>query len=73
MRAADELTAQYVAAARVPVDVERLALWDVYVSAAALATMAQWGLPPDVEARRRERTTAFFQKSAETATSASLR
>lgn len=42
-----------------------LALWDVYVGAAALATLSSWGLPPDVEARRRERTSAFVARAAQ--------
>ena len=41
-----------------------LSLWDVYVGAAALATLSSWGLPADVEARRRERTSAFVARAA---------
>lgn len=41
-----------------------LPLWEVYVSAAALATMARWGLSPEEEARRRRRTREFFEAAA---------
>lgn len=41
-----------------------LALWDLYVGAAALGTMHAWGLPPDVEATRRARTTTFVERAA---------
>jgi aminoglycoside phosphotransferase (APT) family kinase protein len=60
----EHATASFTAAyrARRPIDDDRLAAWDVYVSAAALATMAQWGLPPEVEAARRERTSAFYRR-----------
>jgi aminoglycoside phosphotransferase (APT) family kinase protein len=60
--AAETFTREYLARSPAPFDDERLAVWDLYVSAASLATMAQWGLPADVEARRRERTQAFFQR-----------
>lgn len=42
-----------------------LALWDVYVSSAALATLHSWGLPREVEARRRERTSTFLAHAGE--------
>lgn len=45
-------------------DLDRLPLWDVYVSAAALMAMAQWGLEPEEEARRRTDTRAFFEAAA---------
>ena len=41
-----------------------LPVWDVYVAAAALASMGDWGLPRDVEARRRAATAAFFARAA---------
>ncbi|MCA9567849.1 MAG: phosphotransferase [Myxococcales bacterium] len=43
-----------------PVDPARLALWDAYVSSAALANMDHWGLPLDVLHRRRTQTRAFL-------------
>lgn len=42
-----------------------LPLWDVYVGSAALATMHDWGLPPEGEARRRERTSTFVTQAIE--------
>lgn len=42
----------------------RLALWELYVSAAALSAMSTWGLPPAVEAHRRAATTTFFRAAA---------
>lgn len=42
-----------------------LALWELYVSSAALATMHEWGLPLEVEEQRRERTLAFAMRAAE--------
>lgn len=44
---------------------DSLALWEVYVSAAALATMGGWGLDPAEEDRRRRRTQRFFDRAAE--------
>lgn len=41
-----------------------LPVWDVYVSAAALASMADWGLAPEVEAARRANTSAFLDRAA---------
>jgi aminoglycoside phosphotransferase (APT) family kinase protein len=41
-----------------------LALWEVYVSASALATMHRWGLDPDDETHRRTHTTRFFERAA---------
>lgn len=58
--AAETFTARYLA--KSSIDDDRLAAWDIYVSQAALASMAQWGLPADVEARRRERTEAFLKR-----------
>lgn len=61
--AAERLTATY-ASARPPWDVRRLAVWELYVSAAALTHMDRWGLPPDVLAARREATRACFEVAA---------
>lgn len=46
------------------IDTSDLALWELYGSAAALAGMANWGLPPEVEAHRRERTAWFLERVA---------
>lgn len=46
------------------VDRERLALWELYVSSAALASMDQWGLEPPVLASRRSTTSAFLERAA---------
>ena len=48
-----------------PLPLDSLPLWELYVSAAALATMGQWGLEPSEEARRRARTERFFDRAAE--------
>ncbi len=62
-RAAASFTDYYRAASED--DVHDLHLWDVYVGSAALATMHEWGLPPEVEASRRERTSRFVDHAAE--------
>jgi aminoglycoside phosphotransferase (APT) family kinase protein len=65
--AMDHFTAQYIAGhhdAIGPLRLDSLTIWDVYVSAAALATMASWGLAPDAEKRRRRRTGRFFRRAA---------
>ena len=41
-----------------------LCLWELYVSAAALASMGDWGLEPNEEAQRRRRTEHFFDRAA---------
>ena len=46
-------------------DLRWLPAWEVYVSASALATMGQWGLDPDDEARRRRTTRRFFDRAAD--------
>ncbi len=47
------------------IDWSELPLWEVYVSAAALATMSQWGLSPVVEAARRGATQRFIKRAVE--------
>lgn len=42
-----------------------LPLWDIYVGSAALATLHHWGLPSEVEALRRQRTSTFVARAAE--------
>lgn len=60
----DRFTQQYFAGAGSPDD--DLAVWDVYVSASALATMDDWGLAPaPLEARRRS-TQAFLVAARQT-------
>lgn len=61
--AAQTFTTYYLAA--FPERLRDLALWDVYVSAAALASLHNWNLPPEVEARRRERTTTFLTRAVQ--------
>jgi aminoglycoside phosphotransferase (APT) family kinase protein len=43
---------------------DALPVWELYVSASALATMADWGLEPAAEAQRRQRTERFFNRAA---------
>jgi aminoglycoside phosphotransferase (APT) family kinase protein len=45
-------------------DANRLAIWDLYVSTAALMSMDHWGLPPDKLAARRSATEAFRDQAA---------
>ena len=47
-----------------PLRLDSLPLWELYVSASALAAMGGWGLEPSEEARRRERTERFFDRAA---------
>ncbi|HIG43154.1 MAG: phosphotransferase [bacterium] len=62
-QAMEAFTAQYLANSKV--DVTDLPLWDVYVAISALATMHNWQLTPEIEARRRERTTVFLDRAAD--------
>lgn len=48
----------------VVVDLADLPLWELYVSATALASMHQWGLAPADEAERRLTTRSFFDSAA---------
>jgi aminoglycoside phosphotransferase (APT) family kinase protein len=43
---------------------DSLPLWEVFVSAAALSSMADWGLEPAEERRRRTITEQFFERAA---------
>lgn len=61
--AVDGFTAAY-GARRPAWDVRRLAVWELYVSAAALTFMDRWGLPPDVLAARRTATRGCFEQAA---------
>jgi aminoglycoside phosphotransferase (APT) family kinase protein len=66
-RAMERFTARYHALheARIgPLRLDALPRWEVYVSAAALATMGGWGLEPGEEARRRAHTERFFDAAA---------
>ncbi len=49
---------------RSALDPSDLALWELYVSSAALASMSEWGLAPRVEAHRRRRTSLFLERAA---------
>ena len=62
-QAMEAFTAQYLASSKM--DVADLPLWDVYVASSALATMHNWHLAPEIEARRRERTTVFLDRAAD--------
>ena len=62
-QAMEAFTAQYLASSKM--DVADLPLWDVYVASSALATMHDWHLAPEIEARRRERTTVFLDRAAD--------
>jgi aminoglycoside phosphotransferase (APT) family kinase protein len=65
--AMEQFTAHYLARredAGDPPRLDGLSLWEVYVSAAALATMHAWNLAPAEEARRRQHTEAFFARAA---------
>ena len=65
--AMDRFTDRYLAAERDStgrLQLEELPLWELYVSAAALATMGDWGLEPAAEAHRRRRTQHFFEQAA---------
>jgi hypothetical protein len=45
-------------------DLADLALWDLYVGSAALHSMHAWGLAPEVEAQRRQRTLGFVARAS---------
>lgn len=62
--AMDAFTSHYLRARHGAVDRARLALWELYVSAAALASMDQWGLEPRALASRRATTSAFRDRAA---------
>ena len=59
--AMEKFTQHYLALTEV--DRAGLALWELYVSSAAAATMAEWGLEPEVEAKRREKTVWFMEQA----------
>ena len=60
-QAVEAFTERYCA--QRPIDLERLAVWDAYVSASALAFLSTWGLPPQDEHRRRTETQAFLDEA----------
>ena len=69
--AAEHFTTRYVARHETTIGALRLddlLLWELYVSAAALATMAGWGLEPAEEARRRRTTERWFERAARAVT-----
>ena len=59
---ADSFTRAYARRSQRPLD--ELAVWDAYVAAAALASMAQWGLPAQLEARMRAEAEASLAEAA---------
>jgi aminoglycoside phosphotransferase (APT) family kinase protein len=62
-----QFTASYFALAHDairPLRFDALLIWELYVSAAALSTMGDWGLEPSAEARRRRMTEGFFDRAA---------
>ncbi len=64
--AMERFTNSYLeATSAVPLGVDALPVWEVYVSASALATMHDWGLDPVAEAERRSRTRRFFERAAQ--------
>lgn len=64
-QAVQSFTTAYVE--RAPhVSLQSLAIWEIYVSASALATMHHWVLAPGEEAHRRAHTQAFLSRAAET-------
>jgi aminoglycoside phosphotransferase (APT) family kinase protein len=65
--AMERFTTSYIAAHQEsigPLQLDSLPIWELYVSAAALAAMGDWGLDPSEEALRRERTEQFFERAA---------
>ena len=65
--AMDRFTAGYLEIHRDtigPLPLDSLPLWELYVSASALAAMGGWGLDPAEEARRRQWTERFFERAA---------
>jgi aminoglycoside phosphotransferase (APT) family kinase protein len=64
--AVDTFTARYVDAHQRtvgPLQLDELPVWELYVSASALASMGQWGLEPAEEALRRRRTQRCFDRA----------
>ena len=59
----DRFTEAY-AARMGPLPSAPLAVWEAYVSAAALHSMHGWGLPAEDEARRRRDTLGFLEAAA---------
>ena len=60
--AMDAFTEKYLAGTSR--EITDLPVWEVYASYAALGTLSEWGLPPEEESRRRERTTLFAERAA---------
>jgi aminoglycoside phosphotransferase (APT) family kinase protein len=61
MDAAESFTHEYLA--RRTSELTDLAVWDLYVSCAALSSMHRWGLPLAVEQARRARTEHFAERA----------
>jgi aminoglycoside phosphotransferase (APT) family kinase protein len=65
--ATERFTAHYLAMrqrAGEAVALDRLPLWEMYVSASALAAMHDWGLDPAEESKRRHLTDSCFRRAA---------
>jgi aminoglycoside phosphotransferase (APT) family kinase protein len=63
VEAMERFTSGYLdRAGSLPLD--SLALWELYVSAAALSSMGDWGLDPADEVHRRRLTEGFFERAA---------
>lgn len=58
---ADRFTREYARRSRR--DLQELPVWDAYVAAAALASMGQWGLPAEREARMRREAEASLTEA----------
>jgi len=70
--ARETLTASYCAQRGIALDGavgKSLDLWDAYVSASALHSIAGWGLAPEAEAHRRQATSVFFGQAVARLTS----
>jgi aminoglycoside phosphotransferase (APT) family kinase protein len=59
--AVEAFTAHYCSLTNI--DLASLPMWELYVSSAAAATMADWGLAPEVEAVRRAKTLRFMERA----------
>ncbi len=61
-RAVDHFTQAY--ARKHPLDIQRLALWEVFVASAAIQFMHEWDLEPSREAMMRKKADVFVREAA---------
>lgn len=61
--AMEHFTTRYLS--QTDLSTQSLAVWEIYVSSSALATMHLWDLDPTEETRRRARTTEFFHRAVD--------